>query len=97
METTIQIEEQPPADFGVPNFPSASINSVTAGYFAALRVPLIAGRFLDERDAANAANSVVVNQAFVRRYFEKEDPSARGSLRTWDLERAGLSPGRLSV
>jgi predicted permease len=72
--TPIQIEGQPPADFTVPNFPSASINSVTPGYFAALRVPLIEGRFLDRRDGANAPNSVVVNQAFVRRFFEKEDP-----------------------
>ena len=74
MMSTIQIEGQPPADFGVPNVPTASINSVTPGYFAALRVPLIEGRFLDERDGASAPNSVVVNQAFVRRYFEKEDP-----------------------
>ncbi len=73
--TPIQIEGQPPADFGVPNFPSASIKSVTPGYFAALRVPLIEGRFLDGRDGANAPNSVVVNQAFVRRFFgTKEDP-----------------------
>ncbi len=74
MNSPIQIEGQPPADFGVPNFPSANINSVTPGYLAALRVPLIEGRFLDERDGANAPNSVVVNQAFVRRYFGKEDP-----------------------
>jgi putative ABC transport system permease protein len=74
MNSTIRIEEQPQADFGAPNFPSANFNSVTPGYFAALRVPLIEGRFLDERDAANAPISVMVNQAFVRRYFGKEDP-----------------------
>jgi putative ABC transport system permease protein len=74
MISTIQIEGQAPTDFGVANVPSASINAVTPGYFSALRVPLIEGRFLDERDGANAPNAVVVNQAFVRRYFEKEDP-----------------------
>ena len=47
---------------------------MTPGYFATLRVPLIEGRFLDERDGAGAPTSVVVNQAFVRRYFLKEDP-----------------------
>jgi len=56
------------------NAATASINAVTPGYFSALRVRLIEGRLLDERDGANAPNAVVVNQAFVRRYFEKEDP-----------------------
>ncbi|HLZ51528.1 MAG TPA: ABC transporter permease [Candidatus Acidoferrum sp.] len=75
MLSTIQIVGHPPADFGVPNVPTASINSVTPGYIAALRVRLVEGRFLDERDGANAPSSVVVNQAFVQRYFEKkEDP-----------------------
>jgi len=71
----IQIEGQPRPDFSWANVPTASVNSVTPGYFAALRVPLIEGRLLDERDAVGAPNSVVVNQAFVRRYFSKnEDP-----------------------
>jgi predicted permease len=72
--TTVQIEGRPPADFGVSNPPSARINSVTPGYFAALRVSLIEGRFLDERDAANSPFTALVNQTFVRRYFPTEDP-----------------------
>jgi predicted permease len=74
MISTIQIEGQPPSDFTVATVPQASINAVTPGYFSALRVPLIEGRLLDERDGANAPYSVVVNQAFVRRFLEKEDP-----------------------
>ena len=74
MVSTIQIEGQPPPDFTSANVPAASINSVSPEYFAALRVPLLEGRLLDARDGADAPNSVVVNQAFVRRYFEKEDP-----------------------
>jgi putative ABC transport system permease protein len=75
MFSMIQIEGQPRPDFSWANVPTASVNSVTPGYFAALRVPLIEGRLLDERDAVGAPNSVVVNQAFVRRYFtKKEDP-----------------------
>lgn len=72
--STVQMEGQPPTDFGAANVPITRVNSVTPGYFAALRVPLIEGRLLDERDGADAPNSVVVNQAFVRRFFEKEDP-----------------------
>lgn len=72
--STIQLEGQPPTQLGIENVPTASINSVTPGYFAALRVPLIEGRLLDARDGEGAPNAVVVNEAFVRRYFEKEDP-----------------------
>ena len=74
MISSIHIEGQPNADFGTPDFPAASINSVTPGYFSALRVPLIEGRLLDDRDGADAPHAVVVNQSFVRRFFPKEDP-----------------------
>jgi putative ABC transport system permease protein len=75
MFSLIGIEGQPWPDFSWANVPSASVNAVTPGYFAALRVPLIEGRFLDERDGVDAPNYVVVNQAFVRRFFpNNEDP-----------------------
>ncbi|MGB2624769.1 MAG: ABC transporter permease [Candidatus Acidiferrum sp.] len=95
MLSTIQMEGQPPSDFTSENVPTAQINSVTPGYFAALRVPLLEGRFLDDRDGANAPNSVVVNQAFVRKFFEKEDPIGKrfianagprtGGPKTWTI------------
>jgi predicted permease len=95
MISTIQIEGQAPMDQTTMNVSTANINTVTPGYFAALRVPLIEGRLLDERDGANAANAVVVNQAFVRRYFEKEDPIGKrftagigprsGGMQTWTI------------
>jgi len=75
MFSLIGIEGQPWPDFSWANVPSASVNAVTPGYFAALRVPLIEGRFLDERDGVDAPNHVVVNQAFVRRFLPSaEDP-----------------------
>ncbi|HTQ59287.1 MAG TPA: ABC transporter permease [Candidatus Solibacter sp.] len=95
MMSSIQIEGQPPTDFFSENVPTARINSVTPGYFAALRVPLIEGRLLDDRDGAGAPNSVVVNQAFVRRYFPKDDPLGKkfeagvgprtGGPKTWTI------------
>ena len=86
MISSIQIEGQPLADFGTPDFPASSINSVSPGYFAALHVPLIEGRLLDERDGPDAPNVVVVNQAFVRRFFPKEDPIGKRFT-------AGMRPG----
>jgi putative ABC transport system permease protein len=91
MISSIQIEGQPTADFGTPEFPAASINSVTPGYFAALRVPLIEGRLLDDRDGPDAPNVVVVNQAFVRRFFSKEDPIGK---RFSGGMRPGARPGK---
>jgi putative ABC transport system permease protein len=74
MISTIQVEGQPVINPFMANVPTARINSVTPGYFSALRIPVIEGRLLDERDGADAPKSVVVNQALVRRFFEKEDP-----------------------
>jgi putative ABC transport system permease protein len=74
MISTIQVEGQPAISPLMANVPTARVNSVTPGYFAALHIPLIEGRLLDERDGVDAPKSVVVNQAFVRHFFEKEDP-----------------------
>ncbi len=50
------------------------IAATTPGYFAALRIPLLRGRLLDETDRAGAAPAVLVNAAFVQRYFSGTDP-----------------------
>lgn len=39
-----------------------------------MRIPLIAERYLDDRDGEKAPLSIVVNQTFVRRYLANEDP-----------------------
>jgi predicted permease len=50
-------------------FHSADYRTVTPGYFATLRIPLIAGRVLEAADAEHAEPVVVVNQAFAHRYL----------------------------
>jgi predicted permease len=47
---------------------------VTPGYFETLRLPLLAGRTFRDSDAATSAFAVVVNEAFVKRYFKDRDP-----------------------
>ena len=86
MISTVQIEGQPPTEMSMGNIPAARINAVTPGYFGALRVPLIEGRLLDERDGEDAPPTALVNQAFVRRFFAKEDPIGKKFL-------AGMGPG----
>ncbi len=43
--------------------------TITPGYLEALKVPLLAGRYLDERDAAASPFAVVVSQSFANRYW----------------------------
>jgi putative ABC transport system permease protein len=50
---------------------------VSPGYFNALGVPLVSGRFLDERDARGADLAVVINETMARRFWPNEDPLGR--------------------
>ena len=47
--------------------------AVTPGYFAAMGIPLRAGRLLDEHDRAGSPRSVVVSEAFARAAFPGGD------------------------
>jgi putative ABC transport system permease protein len=60
----------PPSD----KRPVAGYDEVSPGLFLALRIPLRKGRYLDEHDTLSTPWSIVVNEAFVRRYFPNEDP-----------------------
>jgi putative ABC transport system permease protein len=44
------------------------------GYFQTLGLPLLRGRFFSEDDVSAARAVMVVNEAFSRQYFPKEDP-----------------------
>jgi predicted permease len=68
------VDRWEPGRFGV----EVRHREATGGYFSALRVPLIEGRLFDTRDQAeDAPVPVVVNQAFVDKYFPGESPVGR--------------------
>jgi putative ABC transport system permease protein len=50
---------------------------ISPDYFKALRLRVVAGRVLDERDTSSSPPVVVVNESFVRRYFK--DKNAAGA------------------
>ncbi len=54
--------------------PSAERYSVTPGYFAVMRIPLVRGRLIDDRDSTNAAPVVLVNETAARTLFGGSDP-----------------------
>jgi putative ABC transport system permease protein len=68
----IEVEGRPPELPG--QAPPAAMVEVSAGYFETLRIPLIEGRFIRSPDNLNTPREVVVNQAFVRRFFPRESP-----------------------
>jgi putative ABC transport system permease protein len=51
------------------DMPSAQNRQATPGWFAAVGIPLVSGRVIQDSDTAVAPRVVVVNQAFVRRFF----------------------------
>ncbi len=59
--------------------PQAGYNQVTSGFLRTLKIPLKKGRFLDEQDTNAAPWVIVVNEAFVRKFFPDEDPIGRAS------------------
>jgi putative ABC transport system permease protein len=48
---------------------SASYRVICPDYFAAFGIPLITGREFSDRDVRDGAQAVIVNRAFVERYF----------------------------
>lgn len=53
------------------------VNRVGPGYFAALRIPVLAGRAIGERDQAGAPRVAVINETMARRYWPDRDPLGR--------------------
>jgi putative ABC transport system permease protein len=64
------IEGQPPPD---KKDPPIGVGVVSPDYFQALKIPLLNGRNLDDRDGPAAQKVALVNQAFAQRYFPNGD------------------------
>jgi predicted permease len=47
---------------------------MAGNYFQAMRIPLLRGRFFDQRDTPDSPKVVIINQAFAQQFFPQEDP-----------------------
>ena len=56
---------------------TASMRFVTPGFFQALRIPLLAGRDISDRDTMDTEGVAVVSASFARRYWPGQDPVGR--------------------
>jgi putative ABC transport system permease protein len=57
--------------------PDVGWQAATGGYFRALRIPLIAGRVFEDRDAAALVPPVIISAEIARQYFAGESPIGR--------------------
>ncbi len=71
MALPFNVEGQPPP---ATEDPLADVRIVAPGYFETMKIPLRAGRFLDERDAQTTTRTSVINETMARRYFSRRSP-----------------------
>jgi predicted permease len=55
----------------------AEIRAVSPGYYRALGIPLVQGRFFNSEDRRAATPVVIINEKLARRYWPREDPLGR--------------------
>jgi predicted permease len=65
--------------------PDALTRQADSGYFATLKIPLIAGRVFDERDRLDQSNKAIISQELAKRYFPGENPLQRTIVMGTDI------------
>src|SRR6185436_19946988 len=73
--TNFSIEGRP--DFAPEDSVEIPLDSVTNDYFTVMHVPLRMGRAFDERDAAGAPPTVIINETMAHRFWPNENPVGR--------------------
>jgi predicted permease len=68
----IRVEDHPLPDGE--ELPSVDWRLITPGYFQAMRIPLIKGRFFTEADHEKTASVAIINETLARAYWPNEDP-----------------------
>jgi putative ABC transport system permease protein len=61
-----------PVDKGQPV--GAGWMNASAGYFEALKIPILRGRSFTDSDVAGAPGVVIINESMAKKYWPKEDP-----------------------
>src|SRR6266481_5570067 len=67
------IPEHPPIDPGTA-LPDALYRTADPGYFSALHIPLLKGRFFTSQDRAGRPKTVIINRLLAQQYFPGENP-----------------------
>ena len=102
--TAYEVVGEPPAAKGEALV--CDVRVATNGYFKALGIPLLKGRWFNETDQNDIKNKVIVNDAMARRHWPNEDPIGKRIRVSWndtrddeiigvvgDVRHAGLEQG----
>jgi putative ABC transport system permease protein len=71
---------------------AADWQTVTPGYFDAMRIGLVRGRGIERIDDARAPGAVVINETAAKRYWPGEDPIGQRFMLG-----GGAAPGRVTI
>jgi len=88
VEMNFAIEENPSG--GDPSG-STEWRAITPHYLQVMRIPVLRGRGLTDRDNASGAPVVLINQAFAERFFPAQDPLGQHIIIGAGAEALGLA------
>jgi len=57
--------------------PDVEYRAATPGYFSTMRIPLLKGRYFDERDNTNPAAVALIDETAARKFWPSENPVGR--------------------
>ncbi|WP_263416319.1 ABC transporter permease [Terriglobus albidus] len=80
-EMTFTIPEHPPQP--PEKHDSALFRTADPGYFQALQIPLLAGRFFTSAERLNNSSFVIINQKLAHEFFPNEDPLGKHLAVSW--------------
>ena len=72
-DDSFTIPEHPPVPAGV-TLPYAQYRRVDPGYFSALQIPLLTGRFFTSADRAGHPMAIIISRQLQQQYFPGENP-----------------------
>jgi len=77
--TNLPLEQGPDLPFDIEGRPEAEgggaqWRAITPNYFRVMKIPLLRGRHFTEGETGQSAPVVIVNEAFAKRFFAKQDP-----------------------
>jgi putative ABC transport system permease protein len=79
--TSFRATDRPPPPAG--QWPVADIRAADHGYFAALRIPLLAGRLFDGTERAGTPQAIVVSETLARELWPGQDPLGKRLRVNW--------------
>jgi putative ABC transport system permease protein len=64
--------------------PSADIKIIDSGYLRTMRIPLLQGREISDRDGAHAPRIMLINQTMAKQFWPRENPIGhRVTMKDW--------------